>query len=105
MSMVAENQDGVGSNPGPPIPADKYVILIYVKIIFSDHAKSQRIERKIPKEYILDPIKNPQKKIRSFRNRELLQRQFGAKILEVVTVIEDQSLIVITEYWLEKEES
>lgn len=74
-------------------------------IIFSDHAKRQGIERKIAKKYILDTVKNPQKKIKSFRNRQLLQKQFGGKILEVVTAKEDKDLIIITEYWLEKEES
>lgn len=76
-----------------------------VKIIFSDHAKGQKFERKIPKKFILETVRNPQNKLKSFRSRELLQRQFGGKILEVVTVTEDDDLIIITQYWLEKEES
>lgn len=75
-----------------------------VKIVFSDHSNTQRIERKIPKKYIFDTVKNPWKKIKSFRNRELLQRQFGGKILEVV-IVKEENLIIITQYWLEKEKS
>ncbi|OGE29631.1 hypothetical protein A2867_02085 [Candidatus Daviesbacteria bacterium RIFCSPHIGHO2_01_FULL_40_11] len=75
-----------------------------MKIIFSDHAKNQKFEREIAKKLILETIRSPQNRFKSFRNRELLQRQFGDKILEVVTVKEGENLVVITQYWLEKEE-
>ena len=71
----------------------------------SDHAKKQRIERKIPLEQILKTVKNPNNRAKSFKNRRLLQRDFGGKILEVVTTNEEDSTIVITEYYLEGEES
>ena len=74
-----------------------------MKIVFSDHANSQRAERKIPKKYILETIKNPGDSLKSFKNRRLLQRQFSGRILEVVTIKEENILTVITEYWLEKE--
>ena len=72
-------------------------------IIFSDHAKSQRLERKIPKQHVLTTIKSPQKKVESFKSRQLLQRRFGDRILEVVTIQEDDTLTVITQYWLEED--
>lgn len=74
-----------------------------MKIIFSDHAKKQYKERKIARKYILETVKNPQKKIKSFKNRQLFQRKFGNKILEAVIIKEDCDIIIITEYWLEKE--
>lgn len=74
-----------------------------MKIVFSDHAKKQRIERKIPKKHILETIKNPKNKLESYRNRQLSQKQFGARILEVVTVADGSSTIVVTQYYLEKE--
>lgn len=74
-----------------------------MRIIFSDHANTQRSERKILKKYILQTIKNPENSIKSFKDRRLLQKQFGGKILEVVTIKEKDILTVITEYWLEKE--
>lgn len=74
-----------------------------MKIVFSDHANCQRVERKIPNKYILETIKNPENGLTSFKNRRLLQRQFGGRILEVVTIKEENILTVITEYWLEEE--
>lgn len=74
-----------------------------MKIVFSDHAKKQRIARKIPKSYVLQTVKNPQQKLPSFRNSQLSQKQFGGKILEVVTTTDGESIIVVTQYYLEKE--
>lgn len=74
-----------------------------MKIKLSDHAKKQRIERQIPLVQILKTVKRPKNKAESFKNRRLLQRNFGGKILEVVTVKDEDTTIVITEYYLEKE--
>lgn len=74
-----------------------------MKIIFSDHAKQRNTDRKIPVKYILETVKNPEAVIKSLRNRTLRQKQFDGKILEVVTKIEDNIVIIITQYWLEKE--
>lgn len=73
-----------------------------MKIIFSDHAKKQKTERKIPKKYFLETIKSPQNRLKSFRDRELLQRSFSGKILEVVILVEEDITTVITQYWLER---
>lgn len=72
-----------------------------MRIVFSSHAKAQRIERKIPLDHVLKTVKNPQNKGKSFKNRQLLQRQFGGKILEVVSIQEEDITIVITQYYLE----
>lgn len=76
---------------------------VAMEIIFSDHSKTQNLIRKIPRKLILEVIKNPQKRKKSFKNRQLLQRKFSDKILEVVTITEDGNLIIITQYWLEEE--
>lgn len=73
------------------------------RVIFSNHASKQRVERKIPKKIVLETIKNPQKILKSYKNRQLLQKQFSGKILEVVMVKEENGLVVITQYFLEKE--
>lgn len=90
-------------------PADEASRRIFgkaqMKIKLSDHAKRQRIERQIPLNQILQTIKNPQNKDVSFKNRQLLQRKFSGKILEVVTVEEEDSTIVITQYYLEGDQS
>lgn len=76
-----------------------------MKIIFSDHAKKQLIERKILRKLVLETVKNPQKEIESYKNRELRQRKFSGKILEVVIITEEDIVIVITQYWLERIDS
>lgn len=74
-----------------------------MKVIFSGHGKKQRVERKIPRKYILETANNPERIGHSFRDRKLHQREFGDKILEVVTILEEDNLIIITQYWLKKE--
>lgn len=73
-----------------------------MKIIFSNHANSQRIKRKIPKKDILATIKNPTGIDRSYRNRQLCRRKFGGKILEVVIFKEKSQTIIVTGYYLEE---
>ena len=76
-----------------------------MKIIFSDHAKKQLVERKISRKIVLETVKNPKKKIKSYKNRELRQKMFSGKILEVVIITEEDITTVITQYWLERIES
>ncbi|HLA04256.1 MAG TPA: DUF4258 domain-containing protein [Patescibacteria group bacterium] len=75
-----------------------------MSIEFSDHAVEQVKSRKIPRKRVIDTIKKPQKKIESFKNRMLRQRQFGSKILEAVTITEGSKITVITVYYLEENE-
>lgn len=74
-----------------------------MKIIYSDHAKQQRIERKINQKAIIATIKNPDSQETSFRNRQLFRKRFGDKILEVVVTKENDNLIIVTEYFLTEE--
>jgi len=71
-----------------------------VSIKFSDHARKQIKERKIPVNRVNETVKNPERKIFSSRNRKLRQRQFGSKILEVVTITEGSKITVVTAYYL-----
>ena len=71
-----------------------------MSIKFSDHARKQIKERKIPVNIVSQTVKNPERKLASSRNRKLRQRQFGSKILEVVTVTEGSRITVITVYYL-----
>lgn len=73
------------------------------KIIFSKHALEQLITRKIQKRNVHQAIKNPENKIKSFRGRELRQKVFNGKILEVVIYDSKEQIAVITQYFLEKE--
>ncbi len=72
-------------------------------IVISEHANKQRLIRDIPRYRILLAVLKPDKIKESFRKGKLYQKRFRNKILEVVTVIEDQSTIVITQYYLDKD--
>lgn len=76
-----------------------------MNIEFSDHAKKQIKERKIQKSRVTSVVKKPTRKVKSFGNRMLLQKRFGSKILEVVTVGEKSQVTVITAYYLEEDEN
>ena len=73
------------------------------KIIFSTHAIEQNKRRKIPKRYIIQTITLPDNMQASFRGRQLHQKQYDDKILEVVIIHEGDSIIVVTQYWLTKD--
>lgn len=75
-------------------------------IEFSDHAKERNLKRKIPKDRIIKTVKEPEEILDSVRGRKLRRREFGDKILEVVTVTEGRKVIIITQYYVgEKDES
>ncbi|MDP2638153.1 MAG: DUF4258 domain-containing protein [Candidatus Levybacteria bacterium] len=69
-------------------------------IVFSKHARDQLRRRKISHKLVIDVVKNPRKKIVSFRGRSLRQKQLGDKILEVVTKTEGSRITIITAYLL-----
>jgi len=73
-----------------------------MKIVFSAHSKEQNKIRKVPIAKIKQTLQEPDKVIESFRDRNLYQKSFGSKILEVVTKIESEKIIVITQYYLKK---
>lgn len=69
-------------------------------IIFSVHAKLQLSRRKIPRSRVLDTINSPDDLKVSFRGRQLYQKKFRDRILEVVVIDENRSLVIITAYYL-----
>lgn len=71
-----------------------------MKITLSQHAKDQILIRGIPLKAIEFAIKTPDRIVPSFRGRLLYQKEFGGKILEVVTIEENKTTIVITVYYL-----
>ena len=72
-------------------------------IIYTKHAESRIQQRKLNKSEIEDTILNPAKTILSFRERQLAQKLFAGKILEVVFKKEDNNFIILTAYWLKEE--
>ena len=74
-----------------------------MSIKYSDYARNQIKEGKIQVIIVGQTVKNPERKLASSRNRKLRQRQFGSKILEVVTVTEGSRITVITAYYLKED--
>lgn len=70
-------------------------------IVFSDHAGEQLKRRKIPKKWVEETVRSPEEIFESLRGRKLRRKQFGGKILEVVTVTEGPRITIVTQYWLD----
>lgn len=69
-------------------------------IIFSDHAIQQLKERNISRRRAQETVENPDRVLRSFKDRRLRQKRFNDNILEVVTVTEGSRITIITVYYL-----
>lgn len=74
-----------------------------MRIEFSEHAEDRIHKRKIPRARIRETIQNPDEALDSFRGRKLRRKRFGDKILEIVTVTEEDKIVVITQYYLGEE--
>lgn len=74
-----------------------------MKIEFSDHAMVQLVNRpRVKREMILETINLPDAVTVSYRQRNLYRKRFGAETLEVVTVNEGDTIIVVTQYFLDE---
>lgn len=71
-------------------------------IVFTDHAKKQLKERHILQKSVTQAVTNPDRILKSFKNRRLRQKVFGGKILEAVTVTEGSKITIITAYYLKE---
>lgn len=74
-----------------------------MSIEISEHALEQIRERGIGKIRVLNTIKKPDIKRKSFKNRTLRQRRFSGKMLEVVTITEGSRITVVTAYYPEED--
>ncbi len=74
-----------------------------MKIEFSEHALARLKSRKnITKDMVINTVQSPDHNSESFKDRIVLQKIYDDKVLEVVCKKEDNIVIVITEYFLEK---
>ena len=74
-----------------------------MKIEFSDHATSQLVNRpRIKRNMVIEAIQLSDGATVSYRNRTLYRKNFKGETLEVVTVKEDDTIIVITQYFLDE---
>lgn len=71
-----------------------------MKIDFSEHAKERLRLRKISKNRVMETMANPDEEVGSYRLRKLLRKRYGGRILEVVTRPENNTIVVVTAYYL-----
>ncbi|MDO8514873.1 MAG: DUF4258 domain-containing protein [bacterium] len=71
-----------------------------MKIVFSDHAKARLKQRKILRKFIAETVNNPDNASLSYRGRRTFRKQICDRIIEVVAIIEDKSLVIVTAYYL-----
>lgn len=74
-----------------------------MEIIFSKHAIDQlKIRSKITRLMALETVKNADQILQTYRGRTLFRKNCGNEILEVVAIKEDNTIVIITQYFLEK---
>ena len=73
-----------------------------MSIIFSLHAELKIEQRKIPRQYVVQTIDNPNFEKPAHDLRTELYRKFGKNYLKVVIKREASNIIVVTAHWVAK---
>lgn len=73
-----------------------------MRFIWTKHLNLRMKQREFSKKEIEETIINPDNKLSSFRKREIAQKNFKDKTLEVVFKKENDKIIIITAYWLKE---
>lgn len=71
-----------------------------MQIKYSPHAKKRFVERKIIGAEVMLTLVEPDNKVYSERNRIVANKRFKDYTLEVVYVIENNQIVIITFYYL-----
>ena len=75
-----------------------------MQIEFSHHSRDQlKIRSRVTKQMVIEAVTEPDEVLASFRGRTLFRKAYEKDTLEVVTREEDNTIIIITEYILERE--
>ena len=74
-----------------------------MKIIYSEHAKQNLLERKIPESYVLETLDYPEKIIVSRKGRKIAQKQIGNRLLRVIYKETEKVYIIVTVYYAKSE--
>ena len=70
-----------------------------MKIIYSDHAKQNMLERRISHKEVEETILNPEKSIDSRKDRKIVQKTIGNRLLRVVYKETEKVYIIVTLYY------
>ncbi len=68
-------------------------------IIFTSHALSKLEQRGILRAVVIETLRSPDYKFRSYSNRNIIYKKFDNLYLKVIYKIEDNNTIIITQYW------
>jgi hypothetical protein len=71
-------------------------------ILYTKHAKLRIKQRELSTKQIEETIKGPDNILPSFKNRQLLRKDFSGKTLEIAIVKEESDIIILTAYWLKE---
>lgn len=74
------------------------------EFIFTKHVGLRIEQRALDKELIKETLQKPDRVLSGLFGRNLAQKDFGSKTLEVVYVKENDDFIIITAYFLKRRE-
>lgn len=70
-----------------------------MKIIYSEHAKQNMLERRIPERVVLEALTFPDKLLDSRKSRKIAQKQIGNRLLRIIYKETEKVYIIITVYY------
>lgn len=71
-----------------------------MQVQFSEHALARIKQRNIPKRYVIQTVLHPIHIDNSYRGRKKYSKTIEGRTLEVVTIVENDIIIIITCYFL-----
>ena len=71
-----------------------------MKVLYSPHAKKRLLDRKISGAEVLLTLFEPDNQVYAERSRIIANKKFKSYTLEVVYVVEDNDIIIVTLYYL-----
>jgi hypothetical protein len=82
------------------LPTHNFYGILYLMLVFTDHALKRMNERKVTKSQVTVALKTPDIITDEEDGVKIFRKKLGNKILEVVAEIKKNKFIVITLYWL-----
>jgi len=71
-------------------------------IIFTNHSLLKLKQRRIPKEFVIETIEDPDHIQTSYSDRKAKYKKFGRLNLKVVYKNEGNDIVIITQHWVIK---
>lgn len=75
-----------------------------MKIIYTKHAEEMLAFRRLGKELVKKCVENPSKILPAKEGRKVYLKDLGKNFLKVVVSEEERTTVIITAYWIAKEQ-